>query len=99
MSAFHGTYAWKKARHIAKLKAGFACERCGKVLPNKGELHVHHKKAVANHPAVALEPLNFAVMCPACHNIIEPRSGGPPRLGCDGRGWPLSLDHPWNAQP
>ena len=94
---FHGSYAWKKLRRIAKIQARHTCERCGAFLPGKGELHVHHRKPVDTAPALGLEPLNFEVLCPACHNIVEPRTGeSRPASGCDVDGNPLAPDHPWN---
>src|SRR5262245_65848390 len=94
---FHGSYAWKKTRRIAKMAAGFKCERCGRILPGKGELHVHHRKPVEQAPALGLEPLNFMVVCPACHNAIEPRTGEQRiERGCAVDGNPLDPRHPWN---
>jgi 5-methylcytosine-specific restriction endonuclease McrA len=94
-SRFHSSRQWKRTRAIARHSANFTCERCGAYLPGKGELHIHHKMKVRDHPAVALEWANFQCLCAACHDAIEPRAGGPPRSGCDERGWPLG-DHPWN---
>jgi 5-methylcytosine-specific restriction protein A len=94
-SQFHGSFAWKRARRIAKLQASYQCERCGRVFPGKGELHVHHRKPVKRAPALSFEPANFMVLCAECHNIVEPRTGVP-RLGCDIDGTPLSPEHPWN---
>ncbi|NOJ50438.1 HNH endonuclease signature motif containing protein [Bradyrhizobium archetypum] len=51
------------------------------------ELHVHHRKPVAT--AMALEPANLQVVCPECHNIIEPRTGSRRKLGCDELGPPV----------
>src|SRR5262245_5523634 len=93
---FHGTYPWKRARRLAKLKAGFTCERCGTFLPGKGELHVHHRLPVADFPGVQLEPLNFQVVCAPCHNAIEPRTGERPHASCDTDGNPTDPRHPWN---
>jgi len=97
-TTFHGTAIWKRTRRVARIEAAHRCQRCGRFLPGKGELHVHHRKPVERAPALALEPLNFMVVCPPCHNIIEPRSGAPPRLGCDIDGNPLSEHHPWNLK-
>jgi 5-methylcytosine-specific restriction endonuclease McrA len=94
VAGFHSTYAWQKARRVARIAARHTCERCGRFLPGKGELHVHHRKPVAKSIALAFEPLNFSVLCPPCHNIVEPRTGTP-KLGCDIDGKPLSDDHPW----
>ena len=100
LTPFHGTRAWKNARQLAKRAAGYRCQRCGEFLPGKGGLHVHHKKPVTDHPAVVLEPLNFMVLCPGCHNTEEPRTGDRPvGRGCDVTGQPISPAHPWNAQP
>ena len=99
LTPFHGTRAWKTARQLAKRTADYRCQRCGEFLPGKGKLHVHHKMPVTNHPAVVLEPLNFMVLCPACHNIEEPRTGTPhPMPGCDVTGQPTDPNHPWNVQ-
>jgi 5-methylcytosine-specific restriction endonuclease McrA len=93
---FHWSRDWKKARRVAKITAGYTCQRCGVVRPGKGQLHVHHRKPVARSMALALEPLNFEVVCPACHNIIEPRDGSPAKpRGCDIDGRPLDPNHPW----
>ena len=97
-SKFHGSYRWKKARRIARIIAAQHCQRCGRFLPEPGALHIHHRMKVADHPAVALEPLNYECLCPSCHNIVEPRTGTP-RLGCDVDGNPLDPAHPWNARP
>jgi hypothetical protein len=94
MASFHSTYAWKRTRRIAKIQARHTCARCRAFLPGKGQLHVHHRKPVTKSLALALEPLNFEVVCPACHNSIEPRSGTP-KLGCDLDGNPSSPEHPW----
>jgi 5-methylcytosine-specific restriction endonuclease McrA len=75
-TTFHGTAVWKRARRVARIEARHTCARCGAFLPGKGELHVHHRKPVAKSMALALEPLNFEVLCPGCHNAIEPRTGG-----------------------
>src|SRR5262245_59578338 len=96
MREFHGTYPWKKARRLAKLKAGFTCQRCGRFLPEPGGLHVHHRKPVESAPALGLEPLTFMVLCPACHNAIEPRIGERLHQGCDIDGNPTDARHPWN---
>jgi 5-methylcytosine-specific restriction endonuclease McrA len=99
-STFHGSYAWKKARRVARIAAGHQCARCGLILTGKGELHVHHRKPVKRAPALELEPLNFMVVCSPCHNALEPRNGAPPRLGCNVNGDPLDPAHPWwNARP
>ena len=96
-TAFHSTALWQRTRRVAKIEAGYTCTRCKAFLPGKGELHVHHKRPVARSASLALEPLNFQVVCPGCHNIIEPRSGTPRiKSGCDIDGHPLSPDHPWN---
>ena len=95
-SQFHGSRAWKRARRIARIAAGHCCQRCGRVPLGKGDLHVHHCKPLKRAPELSLEPLNFMVVCSPCHNEIEPRSGRPPRLGCDVDGKPVSPDHPWN---
>ncbi len=93
---FHGTSEWKKARRVARIEANHTCARCHAYLPAKGQLHVHHRKPVEVAPALALEPLNFAVVCPGCHNAIEPRSGTPRvKSACDEQGYPTSEDHPW----
>ena len=62
---------------------------------SKGELHAHHKKPVACSPALALEPLNFMVLCPECHNIVEPRTGSRVSSACDVNGMPTDASHPW----
>ena len=93
---FHSTAIWQRTRRVAKITAGYTCTRCHAFLLGKGELHVHHRKPVAKSMALALEPLNFQVVCPGCHNAIEPRSGTPrTRSACDEFGNPLSPDHPW----
>ena len=71
LTPFHGTRAWKTARQLAKRAADYRCQRCGEFLPGKGELHVHHKMPVAEHPAVALEPLNYlgALPCMPQHRL------------------------------
>jgi 5-methylcytosine-specific restriction endonuclease McrA len=95
-TTFHGTAVWKRARRIAKIEAKHTCARCHAFLPGKGELHVHHKKPVTKAMALALEPLNFQVLCPECHNIVEPRSGTPRiKSGCDEQGRPTDPSHPW----
>jgi predicted kinase len=71
MAKFHGTYAWKKARRIARIEASHCCSRCGKHMPIG--LHVHHQIPVSKTLAVAFEPLNLSTACPECHNRIEPR--------------------------
>jgi 5-methylcytosine-specific restriction endonuclease McrA len=90
---FHGSLAWKKARRVARIEAAHRCQRCGRFLPQG--LHVHHKKPVEHAPALALEPLNFQVLCAQCHNIVEPRTGSRQRLACDEQGRPLDKAHPW----
>ena len=100
MPAFHSTRAWKKARRIAKIEAKHTCQRCGRFAPEPNGLHVHHRKAYRLAPALAFEPANLATVCPQCHNQLEPRSGGPPRLlsGCDPDGRQLDPLHPWNVE-
>ena len=45
---------------------------------------------------LALEPLNFEVLCPGCHNAIEPRTGGSGvSTACDEHGMPTDPSHPW----
>jgi 5-methylcytosine-specific restriction enzyme A len=92
---FHGSAAWKKARRIARIEARHTCARCNAYLPGKGELHVHHRKPIERAPALALEPLNFMVLCSECHNVVEPRTGSRQRLACDEQGRPLDKAHPW----
>jgi 5-methylcytosine-specific restriction endonuclease McrA len=92
---FHGSSEWKRARRIARIEANYTCVRCHAFLPGKGELHVHHKKPVVKAMALALEPLNFMVLCPECHNIVEPRTGSRIKSGCDELGRPLDPSHPW----
>jgi 5-methylcytosine-specific restriction endonuclease McrA len=100
LTAFHSSRAWKNARQLAKRAVGYRCQRCDRFLPGKGELHCHHRKPVAGNPGVALEPLNYRVLCPACHNIEEPRTGERHiKSGCDVTGQPLSPSHPWNVRP
>jgi 5-methylcytosine-specific restriction protein A len=93
---FHGSAAWKKARRVARIEAAHRCQRCGRLLPRG--LHVHHKRPVEQAPTLALEPLNFEVVCAVCHNIIEPRTGSRRKSGCDEQGQPLDPQHPWNAE-
>jgi 5-methylcytosine-specific restriction endonuclease McrA len=92
----YDTYAWKKARRAARIRAAHQCQRCGRS-PGKGELHVHHRRPLKDAPALGLWPMNFAVLCATCHAIIEPPYGKQ-RFGCDVTGQPLG-DHPWNKQP
>jgi 5-methylcytosine-specific restriction endonuclease McrA len=93
---FHGSAAWKKARHVARIEARHTCASCHTFLPGKGQLHVHHRKPLAKAMALALEPLNFMVLCSPCHNRIEPRSGTPRiKSACNEQGYPVSSDHPW----
>ena len=99
-TAFHGSSEWKHARRVARITANYTCARCGAYLPGKGKLHVHHRKPVAKSMALALEPLNFQVLCPECHNIVEPRSSSPRiKSACDVDGRPLDPSHPWNLKP
>ena len=95
-TGFHGRYAWKKLRRVARLQAGFRCSQCGRLEPHG--LHVHHVKPVATSPAVALEPLNLQVLCGPCHNALEPRSGSRGLAACSIDGVPLDPRHPWNVQ-
>ena len=96
-TSFHSTAIWQRTRRVAKIEAGYTCARCKAFLPGKRELHVHHRKPVAKSMALALEPANFQVVRPECHNIVEPRTGlCRIRSGCDELGHPLSPDHPWN---
>jgi len=100
MAQFHGTLEWKKARRVARIEAKYTCAECHAYLPGKGQLHVHHRKPLSKTMALALEPLNFQVVCSPCHNIIEPRSGTPRlKSACDELGNPTSPDHPWNLKP
>ena len=97
---FHGSAEWKRARRIAKIEAKYTCARCHAFLPGKGQLHTHHRKPLSKSMALALHPANFQVLCGACHNFLEPRSGTPRlKSGCDEQGMPLSADHPWNVKP
>jgi 5-methylcytosine-specific restriction endonuclease McrA len=98
-SRFHSGRPWKAARRLAKIRAGHQCERCKRFLPGKGELHTHHIKPVKRAPALGLEPLNFAVVCPECHNAIEPRSGAVRLSGCNIDGSPTDPRHPWAMKP
>ena len=98
-SIFHGSYAWKKARRVARTMAAHYCQRCGAFLPEPGALHVHHRKRVKHARALALEPLNFMVVCAECHNRLEPRTGSRIARGCNVTGQPLDPLHPWNVQP
>jgi 5-methylcytosine-specific restriction endonuclease McrA len=68
---------------------------CNAYLPGKGELHVHHRKPVAKSLALALDPANFQVLCPECHNIVEPRTGSRMSACDDELGRPLDPEHPW----
>jgi 5-methylcytosine-specific restriction protein A len=95
---FHGSVAWKKARRIARIEAKHTCAKCNAYLPGKGELHVHHRKPIERAPALALEPLNFMVLCSECHNVVEPRTGSRQRSACDEQGRPLDPEHPWNLK-
>jgi 5-methylcytosine-specific restriction endonuclease McrA len=94
-TTFHGTAVWKRARRVAKIEAAHRCQRCGRFAPEPNGLHVHHKKPVERAPALVLEPLNFMVLCPECHNVVEPRTGSRRRSACDELGWPLDPSHPW----
>ena len=95
-TTFHGLAVWKRARRVARIEAQYTCTRCSAYRPGKNQLHVHHKKPLAKAPALALEPLNFTVVCPGCHNAIEPRSGSPRlRSACNEQGYPLDPSHPW----
>jgi 5-methylcytosine-specific restriction endonuclease McrA len=97
MASFHSTYAWQKARRIARIEAKHICAECGKFAPEPNGLHTHHRKPLRKSMALAFEPLNLQVVCPQCHNRIEPRNGGPPRIrsGCDEAGRPTDSRHPW----
>jgi 5-methylcytosine-specific restriction protein A len=92
-SRFHGSYRWKKARKVARIAAGHTCARCGLVVV-KG-LHTHHKKKVADHPAVQLEPQNLECVCGSCQNALEPRNGAVRLSGCNIDGSPTDPRHPW----
>ena len=99
-TAFHSTAIWQRTRRVAKIEANHTCVRCKAFLPGKGELHVHHRKPVARSMALALEPANFQVVCPECHNTIEPRTGsGRIKSGCNEAGQPTDPRHPWNVNP
>ena len=100
MASFHGTLEWKRARRVARIAAKHTCARCHAYLPGPGQLHVHHRKPLSRTMALALEPLNFEVLCGPCHNIVEPRSGvARLKSGCDEQGKPTNPEHPWNAKP
>ena len=92
---FHGSAAWKKARRIARIEAKHTCARCHAFLPGKGELHVHHRKPIERAPALALEPLNFKVLCAECHNVDGAAHGFASKVACDEQGRPLDTAHPW----
>ena len=61
---------------LPSVRLGYRCQRCGEFLPGKGGLHCHHRKPVADNPAVALEPLNYLLACPLA-TTLEPRTGTP----------------------
>jgi 5-methylcytosine-specific restriction endonuclease McrA len=92
---FHSTALWQRTRRIARIEAKHTCARCKAFRPGKGELHVHHKMPVAKSKSMALERLNFEVLCPGCHNIVEPRTGSRISAACDDFGRPLDPNHPW----
>ena len=90
-------WAGRRPRRIAKIQAAHRCQRCGRFAPEPNGLHVHHRKPVERAPALMLEPANLLVLCPQCHNIVEPRTGLR-RMACDEQGRPLDPEHPWNLK-
>src|SRR5262245_50278619 len=95
---FHWSRAWKRLRRVTKIEAGFKCEECGRFLPEKHGLHVHHRKPVTQAPALGLEPLNLMTLCPGCHSRLEPRGATlTRRFACNDDGTPTDPDHPWNV--
>jgi 5-methylcytosine-specific restriction endonuclease McrA len=103
VQAFYESRAWFNARRQALIAAGWQCQRshggCGASVAGKGRAIVDHIRPLRTHPALALEPANLRVLCPACHNRRHGRDRAQPQAqGARLDGWPASPDHPWNAK-
>ena len=95
---FHSICSWKTARQLAKVKAGLRCERCGYFRPVRVNCIATIRclsPSILRWP----RPLNFMVLCPACHNIEEPRTGDQPLTGAAISRAAARALHPWNMRP
>ncbi len=59
---------WNHVRDKALKKAGYKCQHCG----SPSNLHVHHKKQVANGGKDKLS--NLIVLCQSCHHKVHAKT-------------------------
>jgi len=63
---------WQPVRHAVLERDGWQCTACG----SRRRLEVHHVKRVADHPELAFDPGNCAVLCAPCHTAETNRELG-----------------------
>lgn len=98
--AFYASTEWETARHLALVRDGFTCQRCG----GHAE-EVHHKEELTKQnikdPNVSLNPNNLESLCSACHKAITKLEHGKGHsvvndraiiFDCDGN--PIESKHP-----
>jgi len=57
-------------RRFVKERAGYRCERCGKIVKGNGA-HAHHKIPQWFMPSLALDPDNGICLCTECHKQVH----------------------------
>ena len=73
LQRFYASKAWHDLRERLVVERYGRCERCGKDFSGqKFQLIAHHKEHLTDDnlkdPAVALNPDNIEIVCPACHS-------------------------------
>lgn len=62
---------WRRLRRQLRARANGRCEDCGATT----DLHAHHIKSWAEHPALRLELSNLRLLCRACHYATHAGGG------------------------
>ena len=85
--AHYQTAKHKEWRAKVLRKDKYLCQECRRYGRNTPATHAHHVRSREEHPELAYVVSNGQALCTACHNKVEPRSGGiPPRLDQADRG-------------
>lgn len=88
------TARWAKVRR-KQLARQPLCETCG-----QAALEVHHIVARSAGGAV-FDAANLMSLCRPCHSRVtamERTGRAYMAAGCDAQGYPISPEHPWNAE-
>jgi hypothetical protein len=79
LKRFYASQDWQKFRAYIIAERGPVCQKCGKIISNPINCHIHHIKELtpenASNVTISLNPENVLVVCRDCHDKEHRRFG------------------------